>query len=149
MGHKRGVPAKEVVTTAASTVAPPAAAVNPAAAAKPRPRPKVDYAFLRQQVTLAQVLEHLGLLGNLRGRGQQRRGPCPIHSQPNDPHHTFSAHLGKHVFQCFQADCGAHGNVLDFWAAVQHLPLYEAALHLAGTFHLRPNREEEPVQGTR
>jgi transposase len=149
VGHKRDVPAKEVVTTAASTVAPTAAPVNSAAAAKPTPRPKVDYAFLRQQVTMAQVLEHLGLLGNLRGRGQQRRGHCPIHSQPNDPQRTFSAHLGKNVFQCFQADCGAHGNVLDLWAAVHHLPVYEAALHLAETFHLRPNREEEPVPGTR
>jgi transposase len=149
VGHKRDVPAKEVVTTAASTVAPTPAPVNPAAAAKPTRRPKVDYAFLRQQVTMAQVLEQLGLLGNLRGRGQQRRGPCPIHSQPHDPHRTFSAHLGKNVFQCFQADCGAQGNVLDLWAAVHHLPLYEAALHLAATFHLRPNREEEPVPGTR
>ena len=54
-------------------------------------------------------------------------------------------HLGKGVFQCFQAECGAHGNVLDLWAAVQKLSLYEAALHLAATFHVPRNREEEPV----
>jgi hypothetical protein len=29
------------------------------------------------------------------------------------------------------------------------LPLYEAALHLAETFHLPRNREEESVHGTR
>jgi len=40
-------------------------------------------------------------------------------------------------------------NVLDLWAAKHRLPLYEAALHLAETFHLRRNREEEPVNGTR
>jgi hypothetical protein len=40
------------------------------------------------------------------------------------------------IFQCFYADCGAHGNVLDLWAAVHHVPIYEAALHLAKTFHL-------------
>jgi transposase len=149
VGHKRDVPASAVVTTAAATLAPTPASVNPASPAQPTIRPKVDFAFLRQQVTLAQVLEHLGLLGNLRGRGPQRRGPCPIHSQPNDPQRTFSAHLGKNVFQCFHADCGAHGNVLDLWAAVHHVPLYEAALHLAETFHLRRNREEEPVKGSR
>ncbi len=38
---------------------------------------------------------------------------------------------------------------LDLWAAVQRLPLYEAALHLAETFGLRRNREEEPVKRTR
>jgi transposase len=149
VGHKRDEPAAEVVTTAASTVAPPPPPVKPAPAAPATARPKVDFAFLRQQVTLTQVLEHLGLLAQLRGRGLQRRGPCPIHSRPDDPQRTFSAHLGKDVFQCFHADCGAHGNVLDFWAAVHHLPLYEAALHLAETFQLRRNREEEPVGGTR
>ena len=150
VGHKRDVPAEEVVTTAASTVAPAPDPVKPSAPAPRHHRPKVDFAFLRQQVTMKQVLEHLGLLDNLRGRGHQRRGPCPIHSQPADakPKPTFSADLGKNIFQCFQADCGAHGNVLDLWAAVHHLPLYEAALHLAEVFRLPRNREEEPVRGT-
>jgi transposase len=149
VGHKRDEPAQEVVTTASVTVAPTPAAVNPTQPTSATRRPKVDFTFLRQQVTMAQVLEHLGVLSNLRGRGQQRRGPCPLHSPPDDPQRTFSAHLGKNIFQCFHADCGAHGNVLDLWAAVQRLPLYEAALQLADTFHLRPNREEEPVCGTR
>jgi transposase len=147
VGHKRDVPAQEVVTTAPATVAPNPVPVKPAA--PPKARPKIDYAFLRQQVTMEQVLEHLGLLGNLRGRGRQRRGPCPIHGPAGDAQPTFSAHLGKNVFQCFQAECGAHGNVLDLWAALHHLPLYEAALHLAATFQLPRNREEEPVRRTR
>jgi hypothetical protein len=146
VGHKRDLPAEQVVTTATATVAPPTPLVKPVPTAK---RPKVDFAFLRQQVTMAQVLERLGLLNHLRGRGLQRRGCCPIHSQPDDPQRTFSAHLGKNIFQCFHADCHAQGNVLDLWAAVHHLPLYEAALHLAETFQVPRNREEEPVQGTR
>jgi transposase len=149
VGHKRDEPAQEVVTTAAATVAPTPTPVNTDAPGKRAPRRQVDFAFLREQVTMEQVLEHLGLLGNLRGRGQQRRGACPIHSPATDAERTFSAHLGKNVFQCFHADCCAHGNVLDLWAAVHHLPLYEAALHLADTFHLGRNREEEPVAGTR
>ena len=147
VGHKRDLPAEEVVTTATATVAPPPSPVKPPAN---RPaRPKVDFAFLRQQVTLEQVLRHLGLFDTLRGRGLQRRGPCPIHGQPHDTQPTFSAHLGKHIYQCFHAECGAQGNVLDLWAAVPKLPLYEAALHLAETFPLPRNREEEPVGGTR
>lgn len=47
---------------------------------------------------------------------------------------TFWAHLGKNIFQCFKADCAAQGNVLNLWAAVHRLPIYEAALHLAETF---------------
>jgi transposase len=148
VGHKRDLPAKEVVTTATSTVEPAPPPVKPAARPTPAARPKVDFAFLREQMTMEQVLEHLGLLPQLRGRGQQRRGPCPVHSQPTDTARTFSVHLGKNAFQCFHADCGLKGNVLDFWAAIHRLPLYEAALHLAKTFQLALNREEEPVRGT-
>ena len=49
----------------------------------------------------------------------------------------------------FHADCGIKGNVLDLWAAIHRLPLYDAALNLAETFHLLRNREEEPVARTR
>jgi transposase len=146
VGHKRDVPAEGVVTTATATVAPAVPPVKPATSPA---RPKIDFAFLRQQVTMEQVLRHLGLLDGLRGRGLQRRGPCPLHAPPGDRQPTFSAHLGKHVFQCFHADCRAQGNVLDLWAAVHRLPLYEAALHLAATFHVPRNREEEPVPRTR
>ena len=52
---------------------------------------------------------------------------------------------GKNVFQCFQADRAVHGNLLDFWAALHRLPLNDAALNLADTFHLPRNREEEPA----
>jgi transposase len=144
VGHKRDIPAKQVVTTATSSVAPPSPPVNPPVT---RPvRPRVDYAFLRQQITLEQVLRHLGLLEQLHGSGQQRRGPCPIHGHATDRHHTFSVHLGKNVFQCFKADCAVRGNVLDFWAKFHRVPLYEAALQLADTFGLLRNREEEPVK---
>ena len=95
---------------------------------------------------MEQVLRHLGLFDNLRGRGQQRRGPCPIHGQPADTQPTFSAHLGKNIFQCFHADCRAQGNVLDLWAAVHHLPLYEAALHLAETFPSHGTEKRNPLK---
>jgi transposase len=157
VGHKRDMPAQKVVTTAKSSVAPALSAVNtptdplpPTPAAAPaKARPQVDFACVREQVTMEQVLRHLGFFGALRGRSQQRRGPCPVHGQPSDRQATFSVHLGKNICQCFQAKCAAQGNVLDLWAAVHRLPLYEAALHLAETFHLHRTREEEPVNGTR
>jgi DNA primase len=135
------VPAEGVVTTANATVAPTPPPVKPLTVNGPA-RPKMDFAFLRQQVSMEQVLRHLGLFDQLRGRGLQRRGPCPIHGQPNDRQPAFSAHLGKHIFQCFHAGCGTHGNILDLWAAIHKLPLYEAALHLAETFQLPRNSEE-------
>jgi transposase len=149
VGHKRDLPAGEVVTTAASTVRPEPGRVKPATRPNSTTRPKVEFAFLRQQITMERVLDHLGLLAQLRGRGQQRRGPCPLHSHPMDAERTFSVHLGKGAFQCFHADCAVKGNLLDLWAAIHRLSLYEAALHLAETFQLPRNRGEEPVVRTR
>ena len=148
VGHTRGIPAAEVVTTAGGRVEAPPEPVKGSEGGKGR-QPWVDFAWVRQQVSMEQVLERLGVLGQLHGRGQQRRGPCPLHGGGADPAPTFSVHLGKKVFQCFQADCGAHGNVLDLWAAVRHLSLYKAAVDLVETFGLRRNREEEPVVGGR
>jgi transposase len=149
VGHERDEPARRVVTTAPPTVEPVSSAVNPAAPSIRVVRPRLDYAFLRQQITMEQVLSHLGLLGQLRGGGQQRRGPCPLHSHPAAADRTFSVNLSKNMFRCFHAECAVQGNALDLWAAVHRLPLYEAALHLAETFGLARNREEEPVTGTR
>jgi hypothetical protein len=39
--------------------------------------------------------------------------------------------------------------VLDLWVAIHRLPLYEAALDLAGAFQLAVKREKEPVNRTR
>jgi transposase len=149
VGHKRDEPAGRVVTTAPPKVEPIPAPVNPPAPSARVMRPRVDYAFLREQVSMERVLEHLGLLARLRGGGPQRRGPCPLHSHPAAAERSFSVNLSKDIFRCFHADCAAQGNALDLWAAVHRLPLYEAALHLAETFGLARNREEEPVTGTR
>jgi transposase len=146
-GHKRDEPAEKVVTPALSTIEPahsPVKPEQPPAAA----RPHVDFAFLREQITLEQVLAHLGLLDQLRGSGPQLRGCCPVHSHPADRQRTFSVHLGKNAFRCFQKDCAVQGNALDLWAAIHRLPLYDAALHLAQTFRLALNREEEPVDNS-
>ena len=109
-------------------------------------RPSVDFAFVREQVTISQVLKHLGLLERMHCRGPQLRGPCPRHGQPKDSSRTISVSVGKNVFRCFNATCGAQGNVLDLWAAIHKLLVYEAALHLAAGFGLSLNREEEPVK---
>jgi Transposase IS116/IS110/IS902 family/CHC2 zinc finger len=145
VGHKQDSPAKKVVTTATSTVEPPADPVKLTMPKQLSTRPRVDFDFVRRQVTMEQVLDHLGLLDRLRGRGSQRRGPCPIHSQAGSTKPTFSVNLSKKAFQCFHAQCAAKGNVLDLWSLMHRLPLYEAALDLCETFQLAANREEEPV----
>jgi transposase len=145
VGHTRDLPAGKVVTTAAASVESTSSPVKPVPPTATE-RPPVDFAFLREQVKISQVLNHLGLMARMHCRGPQLRGPCPIHGQPTDSSRTFSVHVGKNVFRCFNATCEAQGNVLDLWAAIHKLSLYQAAVDLAQTFGLALNREEEPVQ---
>jgi hypothetical protein len=141
-GHKEDKPPQSKVVTAASLkVEPGDGQVN----APCQPRPRLDYAALRSQVKIEQVLEHLGWRTHLKARGAQLRGPCPVHGGPQDRSRCFSVDAHKHLFRCFHPQCAVQGNVLDLWAAVHRLPLYEAAQHLAQTFSLTPIREEEPV----
>lgn len=141
-GHKQEQgPATPVVTAAQSTVTETVPAGKSAGQAE---RAKegvacagavgsIDYAALRAQVSMSAVLGALGWLEPLRGSGLQRRGPCPLHDRKERRHQSFSVHLGKGVFRCFHASCGAQGNVLDLWCGVRGLPLYEAAQDLAQT----------------
>jgi len=105
----------------------------------------LDFAALRRQVSIEQVLRHLGYLDPLRGSGPQRRGPCPLHDAPSDRHRSFSVHLGKGVFRCFHPPCQAQGNTLDLWAAYHRLAIDEAAENLAHTFAPHLTSPAKPV----
>ena len=59
-------------------------------------------------------------------RGNQRRGPGPIHRSSSGKSRSFSANLDKHAYRCFS--CGSSGNQLDLWAAVTNLDLYQATI---------------------
>jgi transposase len=116
---------------------------------------RIDFADLRGQISMTDVLRHLGWLPRMRGDGPQRRGPCPVHQQATDTDRTFSINVVKQVFHCVDPKCRAHGNALDLWAAVHRLPLYAAALDLAKKFHLKlkyidpPNPQGQPLCPTK
>ena len=97
----------------------------------------IDFAHLTTQLTMAQVLDQLGLLLRLKGSGPQRTGPCPLH-RGDGRGKSFSVNLAQNVFQCFDAGCGKKGDVIDLWARVNGVSLRQAAIELVGTFHLEP-----------
>jgi transposase len=157
-GHNQDVNPEELVVAAVSSKLPPPPDThqsNPQPPAPPTPAAacgNIDFAALRKQISMEQVLAQLGCLSQLRGAGPQRRGPCPIHGKQQPRQRSFSVHLGKGVFQCFHPPCAAKGNLLDLWAMVHRLALKEAAQHLAQTLGISlplRTREEEPVAGTR
>jgi DNA primase len=105
--------------------------------------PGIDYTLLRQQLSLAQVLDLLGFTATTR-RGPQVRGPCPVHGSSAPRSRSFAAHLEKHCWHCF--GCGAGGNALDLYLAMTRLPVYEGALELCARLHLPVPRRVTPLR---
>jgi CHC2 zinc finger/Transposase IS116/IS110/IS902 family len=147
-GRKGQRPERRAVTPAPSTVPPGSHTSNAPGAARALPRTgrRLDFARLRQQISLEQVLRELHWWDCLGGSGPQRRGPCPIHESSSSRGRCFSVNLQKNVFQCFDASCGAKGNVLDLWAQSQRLSIPQAAEDLAQRFDLAREQKEEPVK---
>lgn len=157
-GHNKGrSPKRKVVTATNRSVPASERSINDSTAATEAPQNRkgpVDFALLRGQVTLKQVLQRIGQFQRLAGNGSQRRGPCPVHAAGTKGNRSFSVNLDKNVFQCFEPSCAIQGNVLDLWMALHNLPLYEAAIDLAETFRIQlqnsqPTEERQPVVKTR
>jgi hypothetical protein len=115
----------------------------------------VDFAAVRELVSMAEVLELLGFTPVER-RGDQVRGPCPIHRSESPQSRSFSANLKKNALGCFS--CGAKENQLDLWSTVSGKAIYEATIDLCTRLavivpwterkkfrSMHSNREEEPV----
>jgi transposase len=131
-GHTPDEPAGSVVTaTGASTVADPGPAVDGVGL-------WLDFAHLKRQLPMARVLDHLGLTARLKGSGPQRRCACPIH-RGDGRGRTFSVNLAVNVYQCFDAQCGSQGDVIDLWAALSQRDVRAAALDLVHVFGLEPS----------
>jgi hypothetical protein len=113
-----------------------------------KPRVWIDFAHVKSQLPLERVLEHLGLAANLKGRGRQRRGPCPVHDKDGKTKgRTFAVQLDQNVFSCFYPPCGIKGNVIDLWARLRRMNLRDAALDLVNVFNLEPAPRTEKRNG--
>jgi transposase len=140
----------KAVTAATANVKPASLPVNTPSleASATTLSPWVDFAYIRSQISMQQLLTRLGLMSRMRrspGSVDQFRGPCPVHGQDDRRSRSFSVNLGKNAFRCFYPGCAAQGNTLDLWAAIHQLPLRQAAIHLAGTFNL-PLQPEQTEQ---
>ena len=89
----------------------------------------IDYAAIRQRITIRRVLELIEYQPTVM-RGDQWRGPCPLetHASARDRDRCFSVNLARNVFLCFRCQCS--GNQLDLWTAVTAQPLYPASIEL-------------------
>lgn len=90
----------------------------------------VDFRALRAQVSMEQLLAHYGLLEQMKRRGENLLGVCPIHKGENPT--SFRVSLAKNVYHCFACDAG--GNILDLVATLEGVTIREAALRIKDWF---------------
>jgi CHC2 zinc finger len=87
--------------------------------------PLLDFEAIKCRITVPHAL---GLIGwrYREARGDNYRGPCPIHGRPGQPDRSFS--VTSTEWYCHK--CRKGGDVLLLWAAIHHAGLYTAAVDL-------------------
>ena len=92
----------------------------------------IDFGEIRAKVSLENVL--LGVYGlgeRLKRSGRKLIGPCPVHGGDNP--RAFQADLEKNVWYC-HTGCQRGGNVIDLVAAIERVPIRDAALKLHAAY---------------
>ncbi|MFA6546170.1 MAG: CHC2 zinc finger domain-containing protein [Limisphaerales bacterium] len=102
----------------------------------------VDFKAVKAAVTMEQVLQHYGLLEQMKRSGDSLSGPCPIHNGTNPT--QFRVSVSKNCWNCF-SDCKCGGNVLDFVAKKEDITVHAAALKLREWFNL-PTTDKPPEE---
>lgn len=97
----------------------------------------IDFAELKRQVSIGDVLARYGILDGLREKKPGKLvGACPIHGGKNGT--SFNVDTGKNVFHCF-SQCGG-GNILDLVMKLEDCSIREAGEKLSDWFELSFDR---------
>lgn len=106
---------------------------------------KLDYAAIRQRVSIREVLELIDFHPS-HIRQNQWRGRCPLYRCESNTcgpgamqdalQACFSVHLTRHIFRCFR--CNRTGNALDLWAEISHQCIYFATIDLCKKLGIAP-----------
>ena len=89
--------------------------------------PGVNFQLVREQIPMPAVLQQLQFEATVQ-RGDQWRGPCPVHGSQNPRSRSFSVNVRLGRYHCFV--CGSRGHALELWSAVRGLNLHAAAMEL-------------------
>ena len=103
---------------------------------------RIDFADLKQSVTIEQVAQMLGV--KLKPNGQHLRGECPVCKQGGD--RAFTITPAKGVYFCF-GKCQQGGDMLSLVARVRGCDVKRAAEIVAEHFGKRSEAAVAPTNG--
>jgi hypothetical protein len=93
--------------------------------------PGIDFALLRREITMEQVLNLLGFEPTQR-TGDQWYGGCPVHGSMHGSTSSrarhFSVNVAKRRYCCHK--CHSKGHHLELWAAFTKRELHPAMIDL-------------------
>ncbi|MCH7574818.1 MAG: toprim domain-containing protein [Candidatus Marinimicrobia bacterium] len=82
----------------------------------------IDFERIKRELPIKEVLTKYGLLRDLKQRGSQLYGPCPLHGGDNPQ--AFNVSLEKNLWNCFTHCRG--GSVVDLLMALEKVDVREA-----------------------
>lgn len=115
----------------------------------------VDFSKLKQEADIERVIIDMLGISDLKGKGHQLRGPCPIHGSESD--RTLVVTPNKGLWHCF-GGCGG-GDVIAFVSKYRDISAKEAAQEIHEWLHgpevqkeqhkteKRPQKPAEPDKG--
>ncbi len=102
---------------------------------------KVSVADVRRRVTIDQILSRYGLLNDLKRKGAQLTGCCPVHGGSNNRQFVVNPRTSE--WKCFSPECGRGGGVLELVSELEHVRVEEAAVRVAEWFGLTPKAHDQ------
>ncbi len=96
-----------------------------------------DFATIKAQVSITQVIEMLGITG-LTQHDETLRGFCPICKEGNN--RAFVVTPARNIFYCFSEKKG--GSVIDLFARMKRIPEAQAGQQIAAHFGLNGKRQD-------
>ena len=93
--------------------------------------------FIEDVVSRTDIVNVIQSRVELKKRGHTFTACCPFHNEKTP---SFTVSAAKQFYYCF--GCGAHGNVIGFLMAYDHLPFVEAVTELAQQLGLTVPAEE-------
>ena len=99
----------------------------------------VDFAAIKEQVSIEQVLQHHGLLEQLQEKDDGYKGACPMYEhRSRSPFHVTTI---KNLWFCHACEEG--GNVIDLVVEMEECDAKAAALKLAEWFGIDTTSEPQ------
>lgn len=92
---------------------------------------RIPAAFIQEMLARNDIVEIIRSRVHLTKRGDNYQARCPFHEEKTP---SFSVSQSKQFYYCF--GCSAHGNVIGFLMAYDHMEFREAVGYLAGLLGL-------------